>query len=77
MKTLEKKSEPMMDTPMSSNFPTFYVCNEQIPEIADWEVNKEYIIRVKVKMTNKTTRINMDGEDIDATIQLLSYDVEK
>lgn len=77
MKTLEKKSEPAMDMPMLSNFPTFYVCDEQMPEIADWEVDKEYTLRIKVKMTNQTKRVNMDGEDIDATIQMLSYEVEK
>lgn len=77
MKSLEKKSEPSMNMPMSSNFPIFYVCDEQMPEIADWEVDKEYTIRVKVKMTNQTKRINMDSEDIDATMQMLSYEVEK
>ena len=77
MKTLEKKSEPMLDCPMSSTSPTFYVCDEQMPEIADWETGEEHTIKIKIRMQRKNVMSNLDSENIDATMEMLSYEVEK
>jgi len=76
MKSLEMKPEPSMEMPMQgSSFPTFYVCDEQMPEIADWETDGEYTLTVKVRVKSKSEETTMDGIDTDATLEVLSYDV--
>ncbi len=77
MKTLEKKTEPTMDRPMSSQFPTFYIDDKQMPEIVDWENGEEYLIKAKVRIQRKTTISDLDSETVDATIEMLSYELEK
>lgn len=76
MKSLEKKSEPMMDMPMMSMFPRLCVDNEQMPEIDSWEVGKTYKLMVEVKMTSYEKEVDIKkGESSDADFDIMSYKV--
>lgn len=77
MKSLEIKSEPYLDMPMSSHFPAFHVCDEQMEEISEWEADGEYTIKVKVKVKSKTQSATIDGIDTDAQLEVLAYETEK
>lgn len=79
MKSLERNTEFGLDmeVPSSPSFPTFYVCDEQMPEIADWEVEGEYTLTVKVRVRNKSQSATVDGVDTDSTLELLAYEVSK
>lgn len=78
MKSLEKKPEPSleMDMPMmGSSFPSFYVCDEQMPEISKWEPDGEYTLKVKVRVKTKSQVATVDGVDTDSCLEVLSYEV--
>lgn len=77
MVSLEKKSEPCFDAVMSSSFPTIYVDDEQMPELANWEVDGEYTLTVKIRVKSKNQVATLDGLDTDACIELLEYEVQK
>lgn len=76
LKSLERKTEPMLDMPMSSSYPSFYVCDEQMPEVAEWEVEGEYTLTVKVRLKSKSQRSNMDAVHTDAELEVLAYELE-
>lgn len=75
MKSLEMKSEPSMVESMSSSFPRFYVCDDQMPELADWEVDTEYTVTFKIRMTSKNERVDVDDVDTDASFEMTAYEV--
>lgn len=76
MKSLEKKSEPMMDMPMMSMFPHLCVDNKQMSEINSWEVGKTYKLTVEVKMTSYEQEIDIKkGESSHADFDIVSYKV--
>lgn len=75
MKSLEQKSEPMFEMPMTSNFPQLCVDDTVMPEIKGWEVGKTYMLKIKVKMTKKEVDTDIDGTDTDADFDILSYEV--
>lgn len=77
MKSLEMKSELMMDSPTRSMYPSFYVCDEQMSEIAKWEVDGEYTMTVKVRVVSKSQRATVDGTDTDSCLEVLSYEIQK
>ena len=78
MKSLEKKFESSsIEMPMSSSFPSFYVCDEQMPEIADWEPDGEYTITVKVRVKTKSQFATMEGVDTDSCLEVLAYEISK
>ena len=69
------KDEPMLDMPMSSRFPSFYVCDEQMKEITDWATDSEYTLTVKVRVKSKQQEATVDGIDTDSCLEVLSYEV--
>jgi len=77
VKSLEMKSEPMLDSPMTSMFPSFYVNGVQMSEIDSWEVGEEYMLKVKVSMKNYNSYMDMKGTHSDGTIEVMSYEIEK
>ena len=77
MKSLERKSEPTLDSVQSSSFPCFYVSDDEMPEVSDWEIDGEYMLTVKVHVANKSQHVDLDGTDTDATLEVLSYEVQK
>lgn len=76
MKSLEMQSEPMLEMPMQSSFPSFRVCDEQMSEITDWPVDGEYTLTVKVRVKTKDQESTVDGVDTDACLEVLSYEVQ-
>ena len=75
MKSLEKKSEPMIDMPMTSSFPMFYVSGEQMPEIKEWEVGKVYELKVKVRVSSYNENVTIDSEHCSSELVVESYEV--
>ncbi len=76
MKSLELKEDPSFE--MASYgpiFPTFYVSDEQMPEITDWDVEGEYTLTVKVRVKNKTQAATVDGVDTDSVLEVLAYEI--
>lgn len=49
--------------------PNFYVDAEQMPEIKNWEVGKEYYLVVKVEQKSKNER----EDSVDASFDIISY----
>jgi len=41
----------MSEEPEKENYPTFRIDLEHLPEAKKWEVGKEYVITLKLKMT--------------------------
>lgn len=74
MKSLEMKSEPGLEMPTMSSFPSFYVCDEQMPEIADWEADGEYTLTVKFRVKTKSQTADLEGIDTDACLEVLAYE---
>lgn len=77
MKSLEMQPEPMLDMPMQSSFPSFMVCDEQMPEVTDWPVDGEYTLTVKVRVKTKDQESTVDGVDTDSCLEILSYEVQE
>jgi hypothetical protein len=77
MKSLEMKPEPSLEVSIPSSFPSFYVCDEQMPEIAGWEPDGEYTLKVKVRVKTKSQVANLDGVDVDSCLEVLSYDISE
>ena len=75
MKSLEKKSEPMLDMPTMSDFPTFYVDGEQMPEIKKWEVGKTYELKVKVRVSSYNENVTIDSEHCSSELAVEAYEV--
>lgn len=78
MKSLEMKPELGldMDAVPTSSFPSFYVSDEQMAEIADWEIGEEYTFTVSVRMKYKMQEATVDGTDTDGTLEVLAYEVQ-
>ena len=74
MKSLERKTEPVLDSPMESSFPSFHVGGMQMPEIDSWATGGEYMLTVKVKMRHHSTDIDMHGKSSDARLDVLEYE---
>jgi hypothetical protein len=75
MKNIKAKSPAdwMREMPSSSKvFPSFHVDEREMPEIDGWEVGKEYVLNIKVKMTNKDEY--SDGRDTCARLEVLAYE---
>lgn len=66
-----------MDMPIMASFPAFYVCDDQMPEVADWDVDGEYTMIVKVRVKTKSQVATIDGVDTDSCLEVLSYEVTK
>jgi len=77
MKSLEMKMEPTLDTPLMPSYPSFYVCDEQMPEVSDWEPDGEYTMTIIVRVKTKSQVATVDGVDTDSCLEVLSYDVSK
>ena len=62
-------------------YPTLYVDNQQIPEIADWEVGKKYQLLIEVEQKSKSEmEVKSGGEErqiIDARFNIVAYAVIK
>ena len=71
------KSEPMLDSPMMSEYPCLYVSGKQMPEIDKCEVGEEYELKVKVKMMRYNSHTDIKSTNSDATLDVMAYDVEK
>lgn len=75
MKSLEMEQEPSFEVPSAPSFPSFYVCDEQMPEIATWEPEVEYTLTVKVRVVNKNQNSTVDGVDTNSRLEILAYEV--
>lgn len=76
MKSLERKTEPSLDGPIDISFPNFYVSNEQMKEIDNWELGETYEIKVKIKMRDYHSTMTLDGEvKSGASFDMTHYDV--
>mgnify|MGYP001588211761 CR=1 FL=1 len=64
----------MMKESSSKMYPGVYVSEGDIPEIDSWEVGKEYVLEVKVKMTSKDEYA--DGRDTNARLEIIAYNYE-
>ena len=64
----------MFASSQSKMYPCMYVSESDIPEVNDWEVGKEYILEVKVKMTSKDEYA--DGRDTNARLEVTAYNYE-
>jgi len=75
MKDLQLKEELTLDGPGSTEprYPSFYVCDEQMPEIANWEPGSEHEVTFKIKVKQRTQENTVDGTDTDSTMQLIAY----
>ena len=69
--------EPMLDMPSMPSYPSFYVCDEQMPEVSSWEPDGEYTMTVKVRVKTKSQVATVDGIDTDSCLEVLSYEVQK
>lgn len=74
MKSLEIKSEPMLESPMVSEYPCLYVSGKQMPEIDKWEVGEEYELKVKIKMQRYNSHTDIKSTHSDATLDVIAYD---
>ena len=75
MKNIKAKSPAdwMREMPSTSKvFPSMHVTEVEMPEIDSWEVSKEYVLKIKVKVTNKDEY--SDGRDTCARLEVLAYE---
>lgn len=79
MKSLARKPERDLDmsVPMAPEYPTVYISGEVMPEINSWEVGKEYVITVKVRMRDFSKEETIDRTSSHACLELLEYEEEE
>lgn len=77
MKSLKTNTEMALDEPTIASFPTFYVSGEQMSEIDSWEVDGEYTLKVKVRMSSYRSHMEKGGKlHSNASFDMLEYSVE-
>jgi len=73
MKNIKGKSQTDFGLEVGDKFfPSLYVDETEIPEIDSWKVGNEYLLNIKVKMTNKDEYAN--GRHTSARLEVLSYE---
>lgn len=71
IKKMEEKDGCCGVLPMNGRRPTVYMNAEQLPDLASWEIGKEYLL--KVKQVSKDDRVNARGErNISAEFEVMS-----
>jgi len=52
---------------------TFCINNKQLPEVASWDLNKEYVF--KVKLVGKRINEGKDEKEVDGTFEVVSAQI--
>lgn len=75
MKSLAKEPEKMLYPEVAAGpyHPSFYVDSKQMPEIDKWEVGKEYVITVKVKMCSYNLNESEKNSRSSASFDMIEY----
>lgn len=63
--------------PRSDSYPTMYVDSKQMPEIDEWEVGKEYTVKVVLKMKSYSIREGSDRSNAEFCIESYAGKTEK
>lgn len=77
MKSLEiKPARSLEETcgPADTRYPITHVDDKQMPEINDWQVGKEYTIKMKVRMRSFDRSETIDTTHANACLDLLEYE---
>lgn len=79
-KKINRYSEPIMKSEKEKvRFPSVTLSLDVVPEAKDWEVEEEYTITLKLKMTGISMRKSMNSYDDEwgnnATFDIIGVDV--
>ena len=55
------------------SYPIIYMKDKDIPEAKDWEVGKEYLVEMKVKMLSRTENVKNNGS-VELSIRAIATD---
>lgn len=61
------------ETPMRTDYPSFYLNAKQMPEIEDWQVGEEYTLTVKVRLESKNKELTSPAS---GSLEVLSYETD-
>lgn len=71
---IQKSENTVSDMPMRM-LPSLHVNDKEVPEIADWEVGRKYLLAIKVKQVSKDISEHSEQKSVHARLELVAYNV--